>query len=250
MELIAYILYILASKSILLLIVSIFLTIGGFSFVSVWVVAAIRTKPPDGQKRSLRGKILRVVIPVVLVGAFAVIVGILVFSIVNIIRPHLIDGILINEHGQKADAKVLSVEGTNNLMNEQPVMRHNIIFKTAEGKNIETYFETWDFNIYPSANTVIYPKTGQAFRVAYLPSFPTAFIILTEEDSDYSRGKECGKLLAEVNEARIKSEFDRTDIKYKEELDTAIKTAADANCLAGTVEIKPVDQKQMPVRTQ
>src|SRR5688500_9024934 len=150
MELIAYILYVLASWNILLLMVSIFLTIGGFSFVAFWVAAAIASRPPEGQRRSLRGTIFRYVVPVVLIGAFAVVLGFLVLSIVNMVRPHMIDGMLIDAIGNKTDAKVVNVEGTNNRLNNNRVMRHHVIFKTAEGKNIETYFETWDFNVYPS----------------------------------------------------------------------------------------------------
>jgi hypothetical protein len=157
---------------------------------------------------------------------------------------------LINAIGQKADAKVTKVEATSSLMNEQRVMRHYVIYKTADGKNIETYFETWDFNVYPSANSVTYPAQGQSFRVAYLPSFPTAFIILTEEDSDYSRGKECGKLIAELSEAKAKADFDHTDKNYQKAVEEAAKKVLAAKCGTSTTEIKTTETRELPARTQ
>ena len=236
MELITYILYVLASKTFLLLIFSIFLVIGGFSFVSVVVAAAIKSRPPQGESRSLSGAILRFVVPMILIGAFAVVLGVLVLSIVNLARPHLVDGMLINAIGQKADAKVLRVEPTNNQLNEQTVMRHDVIFRTATGENVETYFETWDFNVYPSANSVSYPEKGESFRVAYLPSYPTAFLILTDEDSGYSRSRECARIISELEAAKIKVEVDPGDKNYKRELDEATKKLISGKCGTTTGE--------------
>lgn len=250
MELIAYILYGLASKNILLLIVSIFLTIGGFFLVRSRISANRESQPSDDRRKSLPCLMMGVLVQIVLVGSLLVIVGILIYSILNIIRPHLIDGPLINAIGQKADAKVLKVEATSNLLNEQRVMRHYVIYKTADGKNIETYFETWDFNIYPSANTVTYPGQGQSFRVAYLPNFPTAFIILTKEDSDYSRGQQCAKILADLDEARIKSEFDPADKNYRKAFEEATKKAIAAKCVGSDSGLPSGGHREFPARTQ
>ncbi len=250
MELIAYILYILASKSILLLMASIFLTIGGFSFVAFWFAAAMAHKPPPGTPKSIRWFIVRVLVPIGLVTASAVVVGILVFSIINLVRPHLIDGMLIDAIGQKADAKVLRVEPTNNRLNNRTVMRHDVIFKTAAGENIETYFETWDFNVYPSANSVSYPGKGESFRVVYLPSFPTAFLILTDEDSGYSRSRECGKILSELEAAKIKVEVDPNDKNYKRELEEATKKLISGKCGTTTIETQTIEPGELPAMTQ
>ena len=95
-----------------------------------------------------------------------------------------------------------------------------------------------------------YPGEGQSFRVAYLPSYPTAFMILTEEESDYSRGRECGKILAELEEARIKLEFDPAEKNYQRAFEEATKKAVASKCATSTTEIKTVENKQLPVRTQ
>jgi hypothetical protein len=121
-------------------------------------------------------------------------------------------------------------EKTNNLHNEEPVIRYDVVYKTADGKNVETYFESWDFNIYPSANTVRYPGVGETFRIAYLPSYPKAFLILTDDASEYSDAKECGILLAEIETARLKADFDPDNTEYRTAVETAVKHARSKNC--------------------
>jgi hypothetical protein len=250
MELIAYILYLLASKSVFLLIFSIFGVIGAFGIVSFWLKEAVFSAPPEGHRRTMLGKVHRVVVSVILFGLSAAMVGILLFSIVNVIRPHYIDGQLMNAFGERTEGKVVRVEATSNLLNKQRVMRHYVIFKTAAGQNVDTYFETWDFNIYPSANSVSYPGQGETFGVLYLPSHPTAFLILTEDGSPYSKSRECGDILSELEAARIKVEFDPKDATYKREFEQATQKAVKAKCLGSAPGPSGSSDGDLPALTQ
>ncbi|MFZ1699411.1 MAG: hypothetical protein WBO10_08675 [Pyrinomonadaceae bacterium] len=137
---------------------------------------------------------------------------------------------LINKYGEKAEAKVISRERTKNLHNEEPVERYNVIYRTAAGENIETYFESWDFNIYPSANSVRYPGPGQIFPVAYLPRFPKTFIILTEEQSEYKATVECSDILSKIAEKKNKFEFDPKNLKYMSEYMNALSEGIEKKC--------------------
>lgn len=124
-----------------------------------------------------------------------------------------------------------------NRHNKQPVIRFNVVYKTADGRNVETYFETWDFNVYPPANSVRYPNVSETFRIAYLPSYPTAFLILTEDPSPYSKAAECGELISDVEEKRLRFEFDPNNPDYRREYEKAVANAAEKKC--GIVESKP-----------
>ncbi len=141
-------------------------------------------------------------------------VPLLVLAFIGIIRPHLVDGYLIANHGKRAVAKVVNKEPTNNLHNRRPVERYNIIYRTETGETIETYFDSRDFNIYPSANSVRYPQPGQSFQIAYLPSFPDTFLILTDEKSEYAASEACAAILKDIEQKRNRYEFDKKDIKF------------------------------------
>ena len=207
MELLAYIL---------------FTFFGVFSLI-ISIFIAIIIIPIVGQRSKVLTFILLVPVSIVFL-----------YSLVNLIRPHLIDGMLINSLGQRTKAKVVRIEQTSNMHNDQPVQRHHVIFKDAAGNNITTYFDTWDFNIYPSANSVRYPQTGEEFTAVYLPSYPTAFLIATSDDSQYSQGEKCRDALQDVQEAKLKADFDPKDADFQRHLEAARKRSAELGCETGT----------------
>ncbi len=250
MELITYILYLMASKNVFLFVFSIIGTIGVFSFVSFWFAAAVSHRPPPGTPKGPLWFVVRVLVPIGLITATVLVVGTLALSIVNLVRPHYIDGQLMDAIGKRTEAKVVRIEGTSIRHNKQPVMRHYVIFKTADGENIDTYFETWDFNVYPSANSVSYPGQGETFGVLYLPSYPTAFLILTDDESSYSKSRECGDILKDLETAKIKFEFDPTDAAYKREFEQATQKAVKANCTGSGTRPSSSAEEELPALTQ
>jgi len=231
MELLAHILYFLANRGVMLLIFSIFFGIVGVSVVSFWRHHYLRrlSKYNEGS---------RLFITVAAAICYTLILGLLGLSIVNLVRPHIVDGYLINAAGARADAVVTSVESTWNRHNDRPVMRHNVVFKTAAGENIETYFHTWDFNIYPSATSTRYPQQGESFRVLYLPSFPNTFLIANDDPtSEHTRATDCNELVKALQAAKIKHDFDPNDANFKRALDEAAKKVIDAKCGTTTVDV-------------
>lgn len=230
MELLSYIFYLLASRSILVFIISIFLCIGSAAVGFPIVIAAIASGLWKGARRSLIGSILRFLLPSAAILFFLFSCLFALFSLVNLIFPHYVDGKMIDTYGEKTDAKVISREETGNRLNKRPVVRFNVVYKAGDGKSIETYFETWDFNVYPPSNTVRYPNVGETFRIAYLPSYPTAFLILTDDASPYTKATECGELLSAVKEKRLRLEFDPANADYRRDYEMAVATAKDKGC--------------------
>lgn len=233
MEFLAHLLFFLANRGVLLFVFSIFFTIVGVSMASYWRRYYRERTPVDAMAR-------RTAIYLAAGGVYTFIFGSLLFSGVNVFRPHLIDGYLINLVGQQADAVVTNVEPTWNRLNNRTVNKHSIVFKTAAGENVETYFHTWDFNIFPSASSTVYPGQGETFRILYLPSYPTTFLILTaSEESPHNRAVICTDLTKALEVAKIKYDFDPKDPKFKTALDEAAKRLIDAKCGASTVDERP-----------
>lgn len=230
MELLAHLLYFLANRGVLLLVFSIFFTIAAVSMVSHWRRHYLE-KLTEGNST---GKLLvNIAASLCLTSIF----GLLAFSVVNVFRPHLVDGYLIHAIGARADAVVTEVESTWNRHNNSTVKKHSIIFKTASGENIETYFHTWDFNIYPSATFTRYPQKGETFRVLYLPSFPTSFLIANDDPmSEHTKTNQCSDLVKALDAAKIKHDFDPKDTNFKKALDEAAKKVIDAKCGTTTVD--------------
>jgi hypothetical protein len=211
MEIVARILFFISNWNLFLLVPLILGTVGLFGLIGI-----LRRLQRQGAKLPDRQGTVRVLgvvkwLCALLIVAFIPLMG-LVFA--GIVRPHVADGYLIANYGERAEAKVINKENTNNLHNNRRVERYNVIYRTAAGETIETHFDSWDFNVYPSANSVRYPQPGQSFKIAYLPSFPDTFLILTEEESEYSASEECAAILKDIEQKRNRYEFDKKETKY------------------------------------
>ncbi len=230
MEHIAYLLFIIAKHSLIFLVPSIFLAIFVATAASKLRKAASAAKMPDGGGRPVSGSIFGFVLPVVSILMVFLALCVAGISLINVIRPHLVDGELINAYGEEADAKVLSKEMTNNLHNQKQVERYHVIYRTKSGEDIETYFESWDFNIYPAANSVSYPAPGTTFKVIYLPAYPSTFLILTNEKSEYSESLACRDILHDIEEKRNKYEFDKKSPRFVGEYMQALSKGIENKC--------------------
>lgn len=249
MELVAYVFYLLASHSFVVLFASIILAIGVFSAVSARLKGSYDSRSLLGdEEEAHQGFFQGKIVTGLFVAGFFIAVCLILISFVNLIRPHILDGALIMRYGEIADATVLTVEDTGNLHNKQRVMRHRIIFKMANGEDMETSFDTWDFNVYPSANSVRYPGRGESFRIVYLPSFPEAFLILTEDASQYSKTERCKPILAEVEAMRLRTEFDPENTVYKREYEQATAKAAKDGCTKNLPDDMPVPDSNISPR--
>lgn len=237
MELVALILYSVATRNILFLVFAIFLLIAGVKIVRTIRRGLMQRLEHSDDGYSQGVNIPQIIVRAVCGGALISIVGLLILAIANMVSPHFVDGMLFNSIGQRGDAIVTKVSATNSRHNNSTIMRHDVVIKSADGANVDTYFETWDFNTYPAANTVRYPQQGQQFRVLYLPSFPTSFLILTDEDSPYSKQIDCSKLGNELNAAAVKLKFDPKNAKYQLDFEEATKQMVDAKCATVTNDV-------------
>lgn len=166
---------------------------------------------------------------------FRGIVIVLVFGfMVNLFAGHFASNWLLVRAGEAGTATVVSIEPTSSQYNDQPVMRYQVMIRPQHGGAIvQTYFETSDFNItpQPTEDGYVYPPPGRQFSVRYLPDFPRAFVILSNDDSPYGRGLRCQRSMEIQSKLRNQIAFDPQNAEFKAALGEA-QLAADRDCHA------------------
>ncbi|MFT8350672.1 hypothetical protein [Clostridium saccharoperbutylacetonicum] len=111
-------------------------------------------------------------------------------SFVNVFIGHFIINALLNNYGEKGQGVIVDTVQTSNYYNNEQVLRYDIIINTNENLEIPTYCLSSDFNIFneTSFNSYYYPKSGVKFNIKYLQDYPRAFLIIVNNDSEYSKG--------------------------------------------------------------
>ncbi len=148
---------------------------------------------------------LRAYLPVAIIGGLLVVV----FGSGLAVR-------MVHFVGEKGSATITGTFATNVQHNNgHDVVGYNVLIRTAQGKVVETSFESDDFNIYPPKNTITYPNVGDHFTVYYIRQYPQDFIIVDNDDSPWATTLRCLTLDREREEAREKYEFERDDPSYR-----------------------------------
>lgn len=108
--------------------------------------------------------------------------------LINIFAGHFVTNILLEHFGEKGEGVVINRSETSIIYNEERVWRYNVLLKGGS-EEIFTYFLTDEFNIIHknSFNKYYYPTEGIKFNVYYLKKYPKAFVIIANDDSDYSK---------------------------------------------------------------
>lgn len=141
---------------------------------------------------------------------------IFLYSNFNVFFGHTIAGNLIYRFGETGNAVTVNTRQTNNQYNDYWIMEHSIILETKEGQKYETTFEDADFNIYPTPEQGYdYPRIGEKYSIKYLRNDPKAFIIISDDGSQYAIRIHCENLMNILNEAYQKYKFDSLNSVYK-----------------------------------
>jgi len=167
------------------------------------------------------GRLFRSMIPVLVIGFF-----------VNLFAGHFASNWLLARVGDAGAATVVSIESTSALYNDQPVMRYQVMIRPLQGGAVaQTHFDTSSFNItpQPTEDGYVYPAPGSQFNVRYLPDFPFAFVILSDDDSPYSRGLRCQRSMEVQSKLSKQLAFDPQNAEFKAALGEA-RRAAERDC--------------------
>ena len=156
--------------------------------------------------------------------------GILLLVTANLFRPHFADAEIISRIGHYTDAKIINTKTYSEVNDPELTVRYEIMYKTSAGELIETYFYSSDHNFYPPVESINFAQPGETFQIAYLPNFPTTFVVLTDADSPSKTRAKCSDLGLELNKATSRRDFEPDNEQYKQKLADAAKRFADAGC--------------------
>jgi hypothetical protein len=154
----------------------------------------------------------------------------IILGISNVLLGPDLSAVLIHGFGVQAPATVTGTYATGSNYNDRQVMGHNVLIKTADGSTIETSFEDDDFNVYPPANSVTYPQDGDRFNVSHLKGYPANFVIISNDDSPWSKSLRCYDLLSVLRQADNKRQFAPESAPYRKAYEDAEQAAHAAGC--------------------
>jgi hypothetical protein len=128
------------------------------------IAAALLMRMPTNPKPFPRA--VRYAVPVLVVAI-----------ILNLIYGERLANALINAAGATGEAEVTAAWTANETYNYRDVIAYAMRIRTADGRSVLAGMKSDTFNIYPSGRG-LRAAEGDRFRVRYLPTYPTLFIIL------------------------------------------------------------------------
>lgn len=125
---------------------------------------------------------------------------------------------LIYDYGQFGEGIVVEKKETEDMYNEEPVIRYGTLIKTAKGKTVQTTFDSDHFNLYPDLDDAYtYPDVGLSFTVKHLKRNPKVFVIITNDDSSYGTSLRCSELRNKLKASKSKLDFNPDDDAFKKQ---------------------------------
>ena len=135
-----------------------------------------------------------------------------IWGVINLIYGGEWNAEYVYNHGLKGTGVVISIEPTNNRINDVEVVNYHCLIKTKDGTTIKAYFENSGTVFYPQNSLELLPQIGEQFSVKYMANNAENFIILTNDSkSGFSNKMECTQLLQEIASAQAAYNFDPSD---------------------------------------
>jgi hypothetical protein len=85
-----------------------------------------------------------------------------------------VNAIFLNAVGTTGSAVIVHSEETSSTLNDNNIWYYQAVVRTADGRNVETDFDTMTAALYPWRNEIQIPPEGERFVVKYVPEFPQA----------------------------------------------------------------------------
>ncbi|WEJ99045.1 MAG: hypothetical protein P0Y59_19185 [Candidatus Sphingomonas phytovorans] len=97
-----------------------------------------------------------------------------------------VNALFLNAAGTTGSAVIVHAEETSSTLNDSPIWYYEAVVRTADGRDVETSFDTMSASIYPWRNEILIPPEGERFVVSYVPGFPRNIAIMVDQ-SPYGR---------------------------------------------------------------
>jgi hypothetical protein len=119
-------------------------------------------------------------------------------------------------------AVIVHSEETSSTLNDNNIWYYQAVVRTADGRNVETDFDTMTAALYPWRNEIQVPPEGERFVVKYIPAFPRNIAIMVDQ-SAYGRKRLIALDMEPVETAAAKLEAAPDDPKFRDDLRQALR---------------------------
>lgn len=149
----------------------------------------------------------------------------LVIYIGNMFGGHFVTNFLINEYGSNGYGIVINTEETSKNFNGKVDIKYNVVINGSDFKHYSTYCLTSDSNIVPTSlnNKYFFPTGGVKFNVKYIKKYPRAFVIISDDQSEYSKSLRALNNAEAIQKIRNKLKMNPNDSSLKDKLNQLIK---------------------------
>jgi hypothetical protein len=133
-----------------------------------------------------------------------------------------VNAIFLNAVGTTGSAVIVHSEETSSTLNDNNIWYYQAVVRTADGRNVETDFDTMSAALYPWRNEIQIPPDGERFVVKYVPEFPRNIAIMVDQ-SAYGRKRLIAQDREPVETAAAKLEAAPDDPKFRDDLRQALR---------------------------
>jgi hypothetical protein len=134
-----------------------------------------------------------------------------------------VNAMFLNAVGTTGSAVIVHSEETSSTLNDSNIWYYQAVVRTADGRNVETDFDTMSAAIYPWRNEILIPPDGERFVVKYVPGYPRNIAIMVDQ-SGYGRKRLIAQDMEPVETAAAKLEAAPDDPKFRDDLKRALGT--------------------------
>ncbi|MGH6613060.1 hypothetical protein [Sphingomonas sp.] len=126
-----------------------------------------------------------------------------------------VNAIFLNAAGTTGSAVIVHAEETSSTLNDSPIWYYEAVVRTADGRDVETSFDTMSASIYPWRNQILIPPQGERFVVKYVPGFPRNIAIMVDQ-SPYGRKRRIGEDREPVETAAAKLAAAPDNVRFRD----------------------------------
>ena len=133
-----------------------------------------------------------------------------------------VNAMFLNAVGTTGSAVIVHSEETSSTLNDNNIWYYQVVVRTADGRNVETDFDTMTAALYPWRNEIQIPPEGERFVVKYVPGYPRNIAIMVDQ-SAYGRKRLIAQDREPVETATAKLEAAPDDPKFRDDLRQALR---------------------------
>jgi len=133
-----------------------------------------------------------------------------------------VNAMFLNAVGTTGTAVIVHSEETSSTLNDSNIWYYEAVLRTADGRNVETSFDTMSASLYPWRNEIAIPPEGERFVVKYVPGFPRNIAIMVDQ-SPYGRQRLIARDREPVETAAAKLAAAPDDPRFRDDLRQALR---------------------------